>query len=363
MELRILNSIIYGSLKPWLPENRDDKFYRSHLTKEFTCPESPKSYYTQLQKILSDKKGLFDEESISVYLAQDDGQYRPNITVPIVEVATRPAVSKTCKFYHFLIQNEVTRITSTITKAICKQIENIDRKQITNMVIQNAKTLLKNINSVDSTVDEDKTTKYVLSELKAGTIRLIKEIELLFPQFLKYPESDQYELYGELLQHTEIPEADWYKTTSEYNRVTNRLSEYFSQPLRTPKAVSEELSFRFKGDEENLRTVIATLTLKHDLVDDKENNAEDLINILLSKDLQSEMKSVRMGCPTNRFAYVLHNLMKYFSDLTWQNIERSKLFYSEKGKNSVKASNLSSSLPKKCFNHQKEIDNILKKMQ
>lgn len=363
MELRILNSIIYGGLKPWLPENRDDKFYSPYLTKEFTNPESPQTFYSQLQNILSEKKGLFEEESISVYLAQTDGHYRPNITEPLVEVATNPPRSKTCKFYHFLIQNEVTRITSTLCKAICKQIEDIDRKQIINTTIQNAKTLLQNIKTAEDTEETDQTTEYVLNELKSGTIRLIKEVELLFPQSLKYPESDQYELYGELLQESEIPESEWYKPTSEYNRVSNRLSDYFGQPTRTPKALSEGLSFRFKGDEEKLRTVITTLTLRYDLIDENENTADDLINILLSKDLHPEMKSVRMGCATNRFVYVLHNLMQYFENLSWQNIERSKLFYSKKGQKPISASALSSSLPKKYFNHQQEIDNILKKMQ
>ena len=199
--------------------------------------------------------------------------------------------------------------------------------------------------------------------MKAGSIRLIKEVELLFPQFLKYPESNQYELYGELLKQTDIPESEWYSPTSEYNRISNRLSEYFGQPTKIPKAVSEGLSFRFKGDKEKLQTVITTLTLRYDLIDDNENNAEDLINILLSKDLHPEMKSVRMGCATNRFVYVLHNLMQYFEELTWQNIERCKLFFSKKGQKPINASSLSSSLPKKYFNHQQEIDNILKKMQ
>ncbi len=296
-------------------------------------------------------------------MAQPDDHYRPNITEPLVEVATNPPRSKTCKFYHFLIQNEVTRITATLTKAICKKIEDIDRKQIINTSILNAKKLLQNIKTIEDTEDIDQTTEYVLSELKSGTIRLIKELELLFPHFLKYPESGHYELYGELLQESEIPESEWYKTTSEYNRVSNRLSDYFGQPIRTPKAVSEGLSFRFKGDEDKLRSVITTLTLRYDLLDENLNNAEDLINILLSKDLHPEMKSVRMGCPTNRFVYVIHCLMQYFDDLTWQNIERSKLFYSSKGQNPIKASNLSSSLPKKYFQHQQEIDDTLKKMQ
>ena len=241
MELRILNSIIYGSMKPWTASNVDDKYYRPLLTREFTNPSNPNDFYALIQSILTDKPELFAEESISVYLAQPDGHYRPSISEPLIKTSTGPPKTPTQKFYHFLIRNEVTRLTATIVTAICKKIENIDRKEIINDALISAKTLLQNTTTVRTGQPTDELSNYVLDELKLGVIRFIKELELLFPHFLKYPPSDNYELFGK-----DAPPENWPETTSEYNRIHNRLSDYFGQPTKIPKSIQEGLTFGFK---------------------------------------------------------------------------------------------------------------------
>ncbi len=125
--------------------------------------------------------------------------------------------------------------------------------------------------------------------------------------------------------------------------------------------IPNKFTFGFNANADNLKTVIRHLYNKADLINQDNTSPDDVINVLLAKDLTTINTTIHLNCQTAIFRYIVDKLKPVFSNLKWIAIEKSVLFYSKNG-NLIKAQNLSSS---KIDNPKlkEEIDKIFKQLQ
>ena len=125
--------------------------------------------------------------------------------------------------------------------------------------------------------------------------------------------------------------------------------------------IPNKFTFGFNANADNLKTVIRHLYNKADLINQDNTSPDDVINVLLAKDLTTINTTIHLNCQTAIFRYIVDKLKPVFSNLKRIAIEKSALFYSKNG-NLIKAQNLSSS---KIDNPKlkEEIDKIFKQLQ
>ena len=126
------------------------------------------------------------------------------------------------------------------------------------------------------------------------------------------------------------------------------------------------ICFGFKDDISKLTTVINQLCTQIELVNTDISSADDMINALTTKKLLPGAYTIKLGCETKMFRYIIDKFSIYFTDLTLANIEKSAIFYSNQDKKNkpITQGNLSSS--KKGVVEPKEkttIDKIFKYLQ
>jgi hypothetical protein len=127
------------------------------------------------------------------------------------------------------------------------------------------------------------------------------------------------------------------------------------------------ICFGFKDDVNKLRTVINQLTSQITLLNDDVCSVDDVINALTAKKLLPNAYTIKLGCETKMFRYIIDKLSIYFNDLTLANIERSGIFYSNQDKKNkpITSGNLSSSKNKSLVEPKEKatIDKIFKHLQ
>ncbi|CAH8283122.1 hypothetical protein EV196_10296 [Mariniflexile fucanivorans] len=356
MELTIFKSVIYGELKPWASNAVNDKFYRQNLSSNFMKPaHNINEYYNALKELLNSKPNLFKEDGLEIYLQQKNNGTNHEILYPLVETSLIEPITTTQKFYHFLLKNETTRLTNRIFECINKDIGEIQKKEMIQNLVKSCKHILFCIGSDKEKFPKTELTDYVIPQLITNVIRLLKETEKLYPQFLSELPSNKNELYGELLQQP-IPDIDIEKTTPEFQTVNNILLGNDSFKLEK----DTRLSFVFNGDAIKLKTVITALNRNIELLNEDKTTIENLLSVLTSKDLKLGAPQIHLGCETTQFSYIVNKLGYHFSNFNPTSIEQSNLFYSKKG--TVLNRN---NLYKNKNNFPKEqdiIDNIIKQL-
>jgi len=354
MELIIYNNILYGSLKPWHCNDSDNKYYRQRLTPSLMTPEHPDDYFSALKNIHPDKTELYADDGWDVYqtVKQSDREY--TINAPLVTTEHAAPLTSTQRFYHFLLSNETTRITNRVYNTYTREISEISKRGIIQEVVKSTKDLLLKIGTDYQTFPQDDLSKYVIRQLIQNLIRLLKEIELLFPKDLISIASSKEEIYSELLG-IEIPEGDIDKPTPLFTTVKSQLLNSDKYDI----AKSDKFSFGYKnGNVENLKSVMGSLQRQLELVDENRCSISDFISILTSKDIVRGSQPIYLQCETTQFSYIIGKIGQHFTNFTPTTIEQSNLFYSKKG-TLLKRNNLyknKSQYPK----DQQTIDTILK---
>ncbi len=354
MELIIYNNILYGSLKPWHCNDSDNKYYRQRLTPSLMTPQNPDDYFSALKNIHPDKTELYADDGWDVYqtVKQSDRHY--TINAPLVTTELAAPLTPTQRFYHFLLRNETTRITNRVYNTYTREISATSKRGIIQEVVKSIKDQLLKIGTDYQTFPQDDLSKYVIQQLIQNLIRLLKEIELLFPTDLISIASSKEEIYSELLG-IEIPEGDIDKPTPLFTTVKSQLLNSDNYDI----AKSDKFSFGYKnGNFENLKTVMGSLQRQVELVDEDRCSISDLVSILTSKDLVLGTQPIYLKCETTQFSYIISKLSQHFTNLTPTAIEQSNLFFSKK-RTSLKRNNLyknKTQYPK----NQQAIDTILK---
>lgn len=197
MELNLYRSILTGVLKPWSEKNQNMKFFSNNLTPSLISPNSTENFRTELIKALGKNHEVFEEESINLYISQPAGNISYTISKPLVTVETPPPTNSKERFYFGIIENETTRISNNILQALLRKIEDYDRSYIINDSIITLRSFLQHIGEVNKAlIDLDKSSKAILKVLTNNAIRLLHEIELCYPQFLKQISSDKILIFN-----------------------------------------------------------------------------------------------------------------------------------------------------------------------
>lgn len=354
---------MYGHLRPWLFQG-DEKFFRTHLTPTFANPStSIDEYYKVLKSIFNNHRELFDDESLDVYLQKPHSNSEYQILQPIIELTLPPATNAKERFYYALIKNEATRTSNNVFQALSKKLQDYDRKYIVNVFKSNLVAVLSNFSSVVQSLEApDATALAILNALKLHTVQLLKETELLYPQFLNSLPSDDAQIFMEFLKE-EIPEDEIFTKSGQESHIRNSLLQTIANvPLRNIVS-SNAFSFGFKGDGEALKIVLLQLSNQLDLVK-QPTTAEHLLTLLTTKDIKTCTTEIFIGCETTEFRYIIDLWKPYFKKLTPTNIEKSNLFRSkDHPSTNLNAQNLYSSKHKDKTKNQTTIDNIFKHMK
>ena len=332
MELIIFNNILYGSLKPWHCNDSDNKYYRQRLTPPLMTPEHPDDYFSALKNIHPDKTELYADDGWDVYQTVNQSDREYTINAPLVTTELALPLTPTQRFYHFLLRNETTRITNRVYNTYTREISEISKRGIIQEVVKSTKDLLLKIGTDYQTFPQDDLSKYVIRQLIQNLIRLLKEIELLFPTDLISIASSKEEIYSELLG-IEIPEGDIDKPTPLFTTVKSQLLNTDNYDI--PK--SDKVSFGFKGNHTNLETVLHALQKEIELLNVDKTTVNQLYSILTSKNLSLGDPQIHITCQSNLFNHIWRKLKPQFTNLGAKAIADTNLFYTLNGKPFTKA--------------------------
>lgn len=355
MDLIVYRNILYGVLKPWQQDDSNEKFFRQNLNPDFVNPADPSTFYEALKELLPIYRILYDEDGLEVYETQPDTEVEYTINSPMINIALNEPFSATSKFYYYLLQNETTRISNRIYYCFNKDINETNKKELIQNVVKSCKDLLLRIGTDKNLYPTDKLTDYVIDLLVKCIVRLLKEVELLYPAYTNQIKTEQYEIFSELLHdHFESFETD--NTTPIFQEAKNAILQIDDFKLEK----SDKLSFGFNGNKENLKSVIIALNRELYLLNEDKTSSDDLLSVLTSKDLKIGAPQIHLNCETTQFAYIVDKLKSHFHNLTPTSIEKTNLFYSKKG-TLLKRNNLyknNSNYPKE----QDTIDRIIKQL-
>jgi hypothetical protein len=350
MEIKILDSILHGELKPWkIDSSNTRRFTELIKSAKEGSPDTNGDLLTQLTILLSDYPALqkvLREEAINnnkplqqLPFKIDLPKYKDTIT----------------QFYYFVITKETLRVFNTFLSQAVSWTEPVDIRYQASKMLTNIKVLAK------QTTDE----------LKERNFTILPDEQSDFVHFaLYYLKHSLIVLYFSLqekfsgnLQQITTPE-DFYLLDLQ-EPLSNSLKLEHVEPDNEPddkkKKGNHRLSFEFKGDKSSLKTVLSQLSLKLDLVNETTNTADELFQLLTSKDIKPGSIKINIACETVEFRYIVDLIKIHFDNLTFAAIGKSQCFYSKNG-TLYNAQNLYSSkisTPKT----KEEIDSIIKQLK
>lgn len=350
MEVKILDSIIHGALKPWKLDASNTRHF-TELVKaaKAVSPNTNAGLLKQLTALLADypdlQKALADET--------------PSDDTPLQQLLFNTELPKyidpVTQFYYILITSETLRFNNALLQQAANWTELVDIRYQAGKTLTNIKVLAKQTatelyeQGFKSVPDEQSSfIHFALYYLKHCLIQLYFSVQESFKE--------------SLVQTTTL--EDFFQLDLGESSSNLVALEYIGPAVETAankKGKKEKFSFGFKGDKESLKTVISQLCLKLSLINDTMNTEDDLFQVLISKDLKPGTIKINIGCETVEFRYILIGLKKVFDNFSFSNIEKAKTFYSKTG-NFITAQNLYSS---KIENPKtkEEIDNIIKHLK
>lgn len=352
MEVKILDSIIHGELKPWkLNTTNTRRFTELVKAANAASPDTNAALLSQLTALLADYTALqkilleetTDNEPLQSLLYKTDlPKYKDPITT----------------FYYFVITKETLRVFNAVLQQAANWTELVDiryqvGKTLTNIRVLTKQTTTELQEQGFTTVPDEQSNfiHFALHYLKHSLIQLYFSVQEVFKNSLKQVTTleDFYVLDLELplssLQQLElIEQANDSKAAASENSISQ-----------------DKLTFGFTGDKEKLKVVIGQLCQKIDLLNDEKTSADELLAVFTSKDLEASTTKVYLNCETTQFRYIIDRIALQFTNLTLKGIEKTKAFYSKKG-TLITAQNLSAG---KVDNPKEKgtIDNILKQLQ
>lgn len=352
MEVKILDSIMHGVLKPWkLDTTNTRRFTELVKAAKASSPSTNAELLSQLTALLIDyptlQKVLSDETIGNTALQQllyktDLPKYKDAVT----------------HFYLFVITAETLRVFNTVLQQAANWTELVDIRYQVGKTLTNVRVLAKQVttelNEQGFTTVPDAASSVVhfaLYYLKHSLIQLYFSIQERFKT--------------SLLQTTTI--EDFYLLDLEEPVANIVYLELVGEPTTNSQAqnsnniIQDKLSFGFTGDKERLKAVIVQLCQKIELLNEGQTSSDALFKIFTSRDLEVITDKVYLGCETTQFRYIIDKLTPHFTNLKLKTIEKTDTFFSKNG-TKITAQNLSAG---KVDNPKEKgtIDNILKQMQ
>lgn len=354
MELRILDSIMHGVLKPWKLDTSNNKRF-TELVKAAkkvnpsTCIEQHLQLYNlladypTLQKVLETE--LPSEKTLKpLYFSTGLPMYNNAVT----------------NFYFLVITLEAQRIYNRVLGFSKIYTSQIDLIYQTGKVLNYAKVLAKQASieldmmGFSGTAAQVEASNYAIYCLKHSLIQLYFSIQEQFKDHLE----ETTTLEDFYLLDLEEPLSGMVKLEKV------ELPVETDKPEKAVDSTQEKISFGFKDDIDKLKTVVNQLCFQIELLNEDVTDTDDFIRILTAKNILPGSVKIQIGCETKHFRYAIDKFQPYFTDLSLANIEKSKLFYSKKD-TLITANNLSASNSKSKIDPKEKstIDKIFKQLQ
>ena len=347
MEIKILDNIIHGVLKPW-QVNKANKKRFTELVKaaKAASPGTGAELHTQLSALLADYPVL-----------QTILSAEPPDTKPIQQLLYKSQLPKyndaITQFYYYVITAETLRVFNSVLQQAANWTELVDiryqvGKTLTNVRVLAKQTSIELIEQGFTTAPDEQSNviHLALYWLKHSLIELYFSIQETFKSSLKQVTT----LEDFYLLDLELPASEILALASISN------NEYFEN--------QESISFGFKDDVEKLKTVVNQLCFKIELLNQEVTSADELIKTFTVNNILPGAVKIQIGCETKHFRYCIDKFTPYFNGMTLANIEKSKLFYSKKD-TLITANNLSASSSKNKLEPKEKatIDKIFKHLQ
>lgn len=350
MEVKLLDAILHGELKPWkLDASNTRRFTELVKAAKAISPATTAKLQTQLEILLADHPALQK-------LLTENSLAESTTLLQLLYKVDFPKYKDTITQYYFIL---ITALALRFWNNFLKQSEGWTHN--TDIQYQVGKTL-KGISVL---------TKQTVTELNEQGFTSIPGEQNSFIHFaLFYFKLSLLQLYFSVQEAFKdsliivTTQEDFHQLDLE-EPVSNFIPlEYIgieSDKGKSKKVKKDKFSFGFKGNRESLRSVIRQLCAQLELLNETTNTEDELIQVLTSKDFKPGSVKINIGCETAQFRYILFGLKKVFDNFSFSHIEKANLFYSKTG-NFITAQNLYSS---KIDNPKtkEEIDNIIKHLK
>jgi hypothetical protein len=351
MELRILDNILHGVLKPWKLDTTNNKRFIELVknSKKFN-PLSCKDLQKQLSAL------LIDYPTLLKVLATEQSTDKPiqplcfNSDIPNYKDAVT-------NFYYLVITLETQRLYNAALEINNTYNDYTDIIYNINKILTYCRVLskqisieMKELGYTEIPTKESDLTHYTLYSLKHSLIQLYFSIQ---------------EQYKNTLEQTTTLEdfylLDLEESLEDMVFLEKVALDEINKSDKINRNTKQKLSFGFTGDIAKLKIVLTQLNSSVELLNVEVTTVDQLINLLTAKNIEPNMTKIRLGCETVQFRYIIDKLKPFFSSLNAKKIELSKSFYSKKG-TIYNAQNLYTnkiSNPKS----KDKIDNIIKHLQ
>lgn len=328
MDLLIFQRILFDSLMPWQLTSADERIFAANLRKTSNSEsESVSELINSLQSLLSHKPDLV--VWLKSQLTKEDIPI-----IPLLFASQLPEdIDASTMYFKYLIDLEVSRIFS---------IFSYNSKSLTDNDIMNFRTsmLLR---------DLKRYLKRTVEKIRELNLTLAEQSELSLVAFVLY--YLKYQVINLFFSVQEIGKAVLSETTTldflyltELGEPKSYIREIYpmSKTAIDKKSLKQgaKLTFGCNLKKEKLRPIIVQLCDQIELLNEDVSPADELVDLLLAREIKPGMKKIQLGCDNKNFRYAIEKLMPYFDSLSFINIDRSQCFYS-KNDTLLKANNFS----------------------
>ena len=351
MEVKILDSILHGSLKPWkIDTTNSRRFIGLVKAAKANTQTTNAELVKQLMELLSDfpavRKLLFDEPKNS-----------STIQPLLFDIELPRYKDAVTNFYYLLITGETLWSYNTFLHQSESWTDLIDiryqvGKTLTNVRVLAKQTGIEFIEQGFTTPPDPQSdvTHFALYYLKNSLIQLYFSIQEHFKSSLE----------------STISLEDFYLLDLEESNLN--MIELKPAPKSSETGVEipdqDRIWFGFRDDLTKLTTVVKQLCYQIELLNEDVSSPEDLLKAFTSERLTPGCIKIQLGCETKHFRYCLDKFKPYFHNLTLSNIEKSNIFYSKQDI-LITANNLSASGSRNRLEPKEKstIDKIFKQLQ
>lgn len=319
MDLKIFDSIIFGELRPFFGENKNEAYFTSKLNPQFTLPDNMEQFEDQLRIALKEHPLLLDSEEYLINLNPDEKviditSIRDDIFEPLIDIDTPPPFNFTTEFYFYLIKNDATRVRLKLIKEINVVNNQNDAVFIIKKLITQIEFLLSNLGKeikalpkIQSQYREtpeneteperiQKNTHYIFNFLLLTLVRLYFELDKLFSEIFKI----NFKSKDQLLSNVVGMSNNQYKlqelSKSFAILTVKKITE--EKPFDVAKAFSiwTELNMYFQNDKSNQKLEQAIAAIENKLfmqpvwLESKDYSFTDLHSYKLFDEISSRVK-------------------------------------------------------------------------
>jgi hypothetical protein len=333
MEIKILDSILHGELKPWKLNTSGNKRF-TELVKAAKAV-SPTTY-AELQKQLTAL--LSDYPDIKKWLATQATKNNTALQQLVCSIDL-PACSKPIThFYAAVITAETLRVYNSFMQQSVNWNTSIDIPFQTDRLLKSLKVLtqqtvaeLKERNFTTVPGEQSDPVHFALYYLQHRLIQLYFSVQESFKDNLPLVTTLE-DFYSLDLNLPKAQIIEFKKSALLPHKEVTSIAQSDNKPF----------SFGFKGDEAKLRNLIAVLCTHKNLLDETITKPDDFIKLLTTKDIKDKKYKIQIGCETNLFQHIIDKLKNKLPKLSYANIGRCNYFFTKNG-NPIQASLLSNS--------------------